>query len=249
MEISFRDHGEGIPSQVLPKIFIPFYTTKENGTGLGLAIARRAVEAHGGAIDVRDRQYCLVHLLRELEKVDQHNTSAAWQAFAKTLRRLIRDEIRLRKRPDFSPQRYQSRIVRLGRRLDALLAGGTDSPGALYAPGSPGARAAGVAEYVDRLLVPMADATMHLPFFVRSYTDFYASREHATNVGVMLRGPDNALQPNWLHLPVGYHGRASSVVVSGTDGERPPPDAPKFETCSLTRASARAMICMRSPAR
>jgi transposase len=74
------------------------------------------------SIDVLDRQYCLVHLLRELEKVDQHNTTAQWQAFAKTLRRLIRDGIRLRKRPDFSPQRYHSRILRLGRRLDAFIA-------------------------------------------------------------------------------------------------------------------------------
>ena len=74
------------------------------------------------SIDVLDRQYCLVHLLRELEKVDQHNTTSEWQSFAKTLRRLIRDGIRLRKRPDFSPTKYQSRILRLGRRLDALIA-------------------------------------------------------------------------------------------------------------------------------
>ena len=74
------------------------------------------------SIDVRDRQYCLVHLLRELEKVDEHNTSAEWQAFAKTLRRLLRDGIRLRKRPDFTPHKYRSRILRLGRRLDAFIA-------------------------------------------------------------------------------------------------------------------------------
>jgi len=78
------------------------------------------------SIDVLDRQYCLVHLLRELEKVDEHNTSAPWQAFAKTLRRLIRDGIRLRKRPDFTPQKYRSRILRLGRRLDALIASESD---------------------------------------------------------------------------------------------------------------------------
>jgi len=93
------------------------------------------------SIDVADRQYCLVHLLRELEKVDQHNTSPAWQAFAKTLRRLLRDGIRLRKRPDFTPQRYQSRILRLGRRLDALIAAGVQATaparGAPAAPGSP----------------------------------------------------------------------------------------------------------------
>jgi fumarylacetoacetase len=58
---------------------------------------------------------------------------------------------------------------------------------------------------------------MHLPAEIGNYTDFYSSREHATNVGIMFRGVENALQPNWLHLPVGYHGRASSVVVSGTE--------------------------------
>jgi fumarylacetoacetase len=62
---------------------------------------------------------------------------------------------------------------------------------------------------------------MLLPAAIGDYTDFYSSREHATNVGVMFRSPDNALQPNWLHLPVGYHGRSSSVVVSGTDVRRP----------------------------
>ena len=67
-----------------------------------------------------------------------------------------------------------------------------------------------------RCLVPRAEVAMHLPAAIGDYTDFYSSREHATNVGIMFRGKDNALQPNWLHLPVGYHGRASSVVVSGT---------------------------------
>src|SRR6516162_11952450 len=73
----------------------------------------------------------------------------------------------------------------------------------------------------DRALVRMADAEMMLPVDIPDYTDFYSSREHATNVGTMLRGADNALQPNWLHLPVAYHGRASSVVVSGTPVRRP----------------------------
>jgi fumarylacetoacetase len=68
---------------------------------------------------------------------------------------------------------------------------------------------------------PMSRVEMLLPAAIGDYTDFYSSREHATNVGVMFRGPDNALQPNWLHLPVGYHGRSSSVVVSGTDVRRP----------------------------
>lgn len=73
----------------------------------------------------------------------------------------------------------------------------------------------------DAALVPMAAVEMLLPAAIGDYTDFYSSREHATNVGTMFRGPDNALQPNWLHLPVGYHGRASSVVVSGTPVRRP----------------------------
>ncbi|MCB0644964.1 MAG: fumarylacetoacetase [Phaeodactylibacter sp.] len=62
---------------------------------------------------------------------------------------------------------------------------------------------------------------MLMPIKVGDYTDFYSSREHATNVGTMFRGADNALMPNWLHLPVGYHGRASSIVVSGTPIHRP----------------------------
>ncbi|CAE7890902.1 Fah, partial [Symbiodinium sp. KB8] len=67
----------------------------------------------------------------------------------------------------------------------------------------------------------LSTVTMHLPATIGDYTDFYSSREHATNVGTMFRGADNALQPNWLHLPVGYHGRASSIVTSGTAVRRP----------------------------
>ncbi len=62
---------------------------------------------------------------------------------------------------------------------------------------------------------------MHIPVEVGDYTDFYSSIEHATNVGSMFRDPGNALFPNWKSLPVGYHGRASSIVVSGTDIHRP----------------------------
>src|SRR4029077_11288670 len=62
-----------------------------------------------------------------------------------------------------------------------------------------------------RALVPMADARLHLPVAVAGYADFYSSKEHATNVGIMFRGKDNALQPNWLHMPIGYNGRASTV--------------------------------------
>jgi fumarylacetoacetase len=74
---------------------------------------------------------------------------------------------------------------------------------------------------VEPSLVPLADAQLHLPFTVAEYTDFYAGRHHATNVGTMFRGPENALPPNWLHIPIGYNGRASSVVVSGTLVRRP----------------------------
>ena len=71
------------------------------------------------------------------------------------------------------------------------------------------------------MLSPMADASLHMPFVVAEFTDFYASRNHATNVGTMFRGPENALPPNWLHIPIGYNGRASSVVLDGTDIVRP----------------------------
>ena len=70
-------------------------------------------------------------------------------------------------------------------------------------------------------LVARHTITLHMPFLVSEYTDFYAGRHHATNVGTMFRGAGNALPPNWLHLPIGYNGRASSVVVSGTPVRRP----------------------------
>ena len=70
-------------------------------------------------------------------------------------------------------------------------------------------------------LVPMAEVQMLMPVRIPNYTDFYSSEEHATNVGSMFRDPKNALLPNWKHLPVGYHGRASSIVVSGTPIHRP----------------------------
>ncbi len=88
------------------------------------------------------------------------------------------------------------------------------------------------------VLIPMAQVTMHLPVRIPGYTDFYSSKEHATNVGLMFRDPKNALLPNWLHIPIGYNGRASSVVVSGTPVRRPRgqiklPDAeaPVFGAC------------------
>ncbi|KAF2496353.1 fumarylacetoacetate hydrolase FahA [Lophium mytilinum] len=70
-------------------------------------------------------------------------------------------------------------------------------------------------------IFPLKEVQTHLPFKIGDYTDFYAGLNHAYNVGVLFRGPANALQPNYKHLPVGYHGRASSVVVSGTPIRRP----------------------------
>lgn len=76
-------------------------------------------------------------------------------------------------------------------------------------------------ELREFFLYPMQEVEMLMPVEVGDYTDFYSSIEHATNVGTMFRGPENALMPNWKHLPVGYHGRASSIVVSGTPIKRP----------------------------
>jgi fumarylacetoacetase len=83
----------------------------------------------------------------------------------------------------------------------------------------------------ERVLHRQSGAAMRLPAKIGNYTDFYSSYYHAHNVGTMLRGPENALMPNWKWLPVAYHGRASSVVVSGSEVSRPkgqikPPDAP-----------------------
>src|SRR4029077_16464589 len=82
----------------------------------------------------------------------------------------------------------------------------------------------------ERVFYRQRDVTMQLPVRIGDYTDFYSSYHHAHNVGTMLRGPENALMPNWKWLPVAYHGRASSIVVSGTDVRRPhgqikPPDS------------------------
>ncbi|MWD29138.1 fumarylacetoacetase [Aquicoccus sp. SCR17] len=93
-------------------------------------------------------------------------------------------------------------------------------------------------EAAEKLLVKQSDATMQMPFLVAEYTDFYAGRNHAFNVGSLFRGPENALPPNWLHIPIGYNGRASSVVVSGTEVRRPwgqlkgpNDDKPRFAPC------------------
>lgn len=80
--------------------------------------------------------------------------------------------------------------------------------------------------FASDFLVPQKDAVLHMPVKVGDYTDFYSSEQHAFNVGAMFRDPQNALLPNWKHLPVAYHGRASSIFVSGTDFHRP-----KGQTC------------------
>lgn len=121
--------------------------------------------------------------------------------------------------------------------LDAALLGalGAETLNALFALGRPALRAlrarasamltagtpeAARAQADAALLVPMAVVTMRCPAEVGDYSDFYASIDHATNVGSMFR-PDNPLLPNYRHVPIGYHGRASSIVVSGTDVRRP----------------------------
>ena len=112
-----------------------------------------------------------------------------------------------------------------------------DSLNALMAEGKPACRAlrARLAEIFDRdnpelrdhpelhgeMLFPVESVEMLMPVQVGDYTDFYSSIEHATNVGIMFRDPANALLPNWKHIPVGYHGRSSSIVVSGTNIHRP----------------------------
>mgnify|MGYP001457502786 FL=1 len=76
-------------------------------------------------------------------------------------------------------------------------------------------------ELRELVLVPMEDAEMEFPVDIGDYTDFYSSKEHASNVGTIFRGPENALMPNWLHLPIAYHGRASSIILDGGNVVRP----------------------------
>ncbi|HET6627426.1 MAG TPA: fumarylacetoacetase [Nocardioidaceae bacterium] len=85
-------------------------------------------------------------------------------------------------------------------------------------------------DLVEPMLLPVAEVSLHLPVAVADYVDFYCSLQHATNVGRIFRPDDEPLKPNWRHLPVGYHGRAGTVVVSGTQvrrprGQRKPPQA------------------------
>lgn len=77
------------------------------------------------------------------------------------------------------------------------------------------------ADHKSHVLFALDEIEMQLPVEVGDYTDFYASKEHATNVGSLFRDPENALLPNWLHIPIGYHGRSSSIIPSGTPIHRP----------------------------
>ena len=77
------------------------------------------------------------------------------------------------------------------------------------------------AHHVEQVLSSASAAQVLMPIEIGDYTDFYSSIEHATNIGTMFRDPKNALLPNWRHLPVGYHGRASSIILSGQDIYRP----------------------------
>ncbi|MHA6692992.1 fumarylacetoacetase [Devosia sp. A449] len=99
---------------------------------------------------------------------------------------------------------------------DAIRAGLTEL---LAEDGSPALR--DNARLRDAALLPLESVSLHLPFRVGGYTDFFAGRQHAVNSGTILRGANNALTPNWPHMPIAYNGRASSVVVSGTPVRRP----------------------------
>ncbi|MEM7163232.1 MAG: fumarylacetoacetase [Bacteroidota bacterium] len=95
-------------------------------------------------------------------------------------------------------------------------------------------------DHIDQVLFDQKAAEMLLPVQVGDYTDFYSSEDHARNVGTMFRDPNNALLPNWKHIPVGYHGRSSSIIVSGTPFHRPAgqskaddSDKPTFGPCRL----------------
>lgn len=124
-------------------------------------------------------------------------------------------------REEFAEPAWNAHMAKGPARWAALRARLTE----MLADGSP------LRSAVEPHLVPLEEATLHLPLRVAEFTDFYSSRQHAHNVGTMLRGADEALPPNWPHMPIAYNGRASTVVVSGTDirrplGQRKPKDAP-----------------------
>jgi fumarylacetoacetase len=102
-------------------------------------------------------------------------------------------------------------------------------------------------DLVESHLLPLSDARMHMPFRVGDFVDFYSSQHHAENVGRMFRPDGEPLTPNWRHLPIGYHGRAGTVVVSGSDvvrpcGQRKPPDADRPAFGPSTRLDIEAEV-------
>lgn len=127
---------------------------------------------------------------------------------------------------DINPEVFESDT------LNAFIAEGKEAWSALRARLQSELQTEGrLLEFREKVLVDRLSATMLLPITIGDYTDFYSSIEHATNVGKMFR-PDNPLLPNWKHIPVGYHGRSSSIVISGTELKRPqgqmlPPGAEK----------------------
>ncbi|GAA3928888.1 fumarylacetoacetase [Actinoplanes auranticolor] len=108
-----------------------------------------------------------------------------------------------------------------GPSLDTLLAAGPQTWSQVRALLTGWLADGTVSERLGPHLVPARDAVLHLPFTVADYVDFYASEQHATNLGKMFRPGQDPLTPNWKHLPIGYHGRAGTVVASGTDIVRP----------------------------
>jgi fumarylacetoacetase len=122
---------------------------------------------------------------------------------------------RLELPPGIFVKRYLNEFLALGRKKIRTVRNRLSD---LLRDGSEVLRTAAVSE---KVLFPQRSVQMLLPVSVPNYTDFYSSEEHAFNVGSMFRDPKNALLPNWKHLPVGYHGRASSIVVSGTNIRRP----------------------------
>lgn len=95
--------------------------------------------------------------------------------------------------------------------------------------------------HVEKILVPQRDVNMLLPIAVADYVDFYSNIQHATNVGKLFRDPQNPLLPNWKHIPIGYHGRSSSIVVSGTNFKRPYGQLPSNDSVSPLFAPSRQM--------
>ena len=118
--------------------------------------------------------------------------------------------------PGIFNQKYLNDFLALGRKKGGAV---RERISELLQVGNDELKSNGAAREIA--LIPMNEVQMQMPVRVPNYTDFYSSEEHATNVGSLFRDPKNALLPNWKHLPVGYHGRASSIVISGTPIRRP----------------------------